>query len=113
MLDSPRGMNKAAVNGSGFAGTLSVYLQPRLLFVFVMGTQFALFTSFMAFGRTLLSASSGWMVELTGWFDFFLISTLVALPGLLLLLWMMRNLPMSIQSNQTGILTPQAKGGEP
>jgi PAT family beta-lactamase induction signal transducer AmpG len=50
------------------------------------GTQFALFTSFMAFGRTLLSASSGWMVELTGWFDFFLISTLVALPGLLLLL---------------------------
>jgi PAT family beta-lactamase induction signal transducer AmpG len=53
------------------------------------------------------------MVELTGWFDFFLISTLVALPGLLLLLWMMRNLPMSIQSNQTGILTPQAKGGEP
>ncbi|MFZ9037018.1 MAG: hypothetical protein ACO3DT_03030 [Gammaproteobacteria bacterium] len=53
------------------------------------------------------------MVELTGWFDFFLISTLVALPGLLLLLWMMRNLPMSIQSNQAGILTPQAKGGEP
>ena len=37
MLDSPRGMNKSAVNRSGFARTLSVYLQPRLLFVFVMG----------------------------------------------------------------------------
>ena len=64
------------------------------------GTQFALFTSFMAFGRTLLSASSGWVVQMTGWFDFFLISTIVALPGLLLLVWMMRNLPMSVQANK-------------
>ncbi len=77
------------------------------------GTQFALFTSFMAFGRTLLSASSGWMVELTGWFDFFLISTLVALPGLLLLLWMMRNLPMSIQSNQSESPAAQTTGQAP
>ena len=77
------------------------------------GTQFALFTSFMAFGRTLLSASSGWMVELTGWFDFFLISTLVALPGLLLLLWMMRNLPMSLQSRETVVPATQSEGGEP
>ena len=62
------------------------------------GTQFALFTSFMAFGRTLLSASSGWVVEQTGWFDFFVISTFVALPGLLLLLWMMYHLPLSEQT---------------
>ncbi len=62
------------------------------------GTQFALFTSFMAFGRTLLSASSGWVVEQIGWFDFFIISTLVALPGLVLLVWMMRNLPLSKQT---------------
>jgi PAT family beta-lactamase induction signal transducer AmpG len=62
------------------------------------GTQFALFTSFMAFGRTLLSSSSGWLVELTGWFDFFVISTFIALPGLLLLLWMMSHLPLSVQT---------------
>jgi PAT family beta-lactamase induction signal transducer AmpG len=62
------------------------------------GTQFALFTSFMAFGRTLLSTSSGWVVEQTGWFDFFVISTFVALPGLLLLLWMMYHLPLSEQT---------------
>jgi PAT family beta-lactamase induction signal transducer AmpG len=61
------------------------------------GTQFALFTSFMAFGRTLLSASSGWVVEMMGWFDFFLVSTVVALPGLLLLIWMMKNLPLSLE----------------
>ena len=64
------------------------------------GTQFALFTSFMAFGRTLLSASSGWVVDQTGWFDFFVISTFVALPGLILLLWMMRNLPLSEQTTE-------------
>ena len=63
------------------------------------GAQFALFTSFMAFGRTVLSASSGWVVEQVGWFDFFVVSTIVALPGLLLLLWMMRNLPMSKQTS--------------
>jgi PAT family beta-lactamase induction signal transducer AmpG len=62
------------------------------------GTQFALFTSFVAFGRTLLSTSSGWVVEQTGWFDFFVISTFVALPGLLLLLWMMYHLPLSEQT---------------
>ena len=73
------------------------------------GTQFALFTSFMAFGRTLLSASSGWVVELTGWFDFFVISTIIALPGLLLLLWMMRNLPMSVQ---TGMPASAASGAD-
>ncbi len=77
------------------------------------GTQFALFTSFMAFGRTLLSASSGWVVELTGWFDFFLISTLVALPGLLLLLWMMRNLPMSMQASRPQLAASPAQGGGP
>jgi PAT family beta-lactamase induction signal transducer AmpG len=52
----------------------------------------------MAFGRTLLSASSGWVVQMMGWFDFFLVSTIVALPGLLLLVWMIRNLPISMQA---------------
>jgi hypothetical protein len=32
-----------------------------------------------------------------GWFDFFLVSTVVALPGLLLLIWMMKNMPMSLE----------------
>ena len=64
------------------------------------GTQYALLTSFMAVGRTFLSASSGWMVELTGWFDFFVISTIIALPGLVLLLWMMKHLPIALQTGQ-------------
>jgi PAT family beta-lactamase induction signal transducer AmpG len=62
------------------------------------GTQFALFTSFMAFGRTWLSAMSGWIADHTDWVTFFIGSTFVALPGLILLLWMMRHLPMEKQA---------------
>jgi len=62
------------------------------------GTQYALFTSFMAFGRTWLSAMSGWLADRTDWPTFFVISTFVALPGLLMLLGMMKRLPMKVQS---------------
>jgi PAT family beta-lactamase induction signal transducer AmpG len=61
------------------------------------GTQYALFTSFMAFGRTWLSASSGWIAQMTDWSTFFIISTFLALPGLIILLLMIRYIPMGIQ----------------
>ena len=64
------------------------------------GTQYALFTSFMAFGRTWLSSASGWVAENTDWVTFFVSSTFAAMPGLLLLLWMMKKLPMQIQKGQ-------------
>jgi PAT family beta-lactamase induction signal transducer AmpG len=64
------------------------------------GTQYALFTSFMAFGRTWLSAMSGWVVDQTDWVTFFIISTFVALPGLLMLLWMMKRLPITSQAGE-------------
>ena len=61
------------------------------------GTQYALFASLMNFARTWLVAPSGWAAEELGWFSFFVVSTFLAVPGLLLLLWMMKQLPMSIQ----------------
>ena len=64
------------------------------------GTQYALFTSFMAFGRTWLSAMSGWVADQTDWVTFFIASTFVALPGLLLLLWMLKRLPMEKQTGR-------------
>ncbi len=78
---------------SAFVAYLSV-----LCNVAYTGTQFALFTSFMSFGRTVLSASSGWVVERTGWKLFFIFSTFTALPGLLVLTWMIRNLPLEEQT---------------
>ena len=49
-------------------------------------TQFALFTSLAAVPRTVVNASTGWIVAETGWLNFFLICTLLALPGMALLL---------------------------
>jgi PAT family beta-lactamase induction signal transducer AmpG len=48
-------------------------------------TQFALFTSLMAVPRTFINASTGWLVGQMGWFDFFLLCTVLAAPGMLLL----------------------------
>jgi PAT family beta-lactamase induction signal transducer AmpG len=49
-------------------------------------TQFALFTSFIAIPRTVANASTGFIVEAVGWTQFFIICTLAAIPGMLLLL---------------------------
>jgi PAT family beta-lactamase induction signal transducer AmpG len=53
-------------------------------------TQYALLSSFMAWARTGLSSSGGWIADETGWVLFFVLTTLAALPGLLLLYWLPR-----------------------
>lgn len=54
------------------------------------GTQYALLTSFMAAGRTVLSSGGGWLADQVDWVTFFVLTTGLAIPGLLLLLWLMR-----------------------
>jgi len=49
-------------------------------------TQFALFTSLASVPRTLASAASGYVVAKIGWFDYFIVCTALAVPGMLLLL---------------------------
>jgi len=49
-------------------------------------TQFALFTSLAAVPRTFANAATGYMVESLGWFKFFILCFLLAIPGMLLLL---------------------------
>ena len=56
-------------------------------------TQYALFSSFMAVGRTVLASGSGWVADRVDWVTFFVVSTFLALPGLALLVWMMKRLP--------------------
>ncbi|MCL1886537.1 MAG: AmpG family muropeptide MFS transporter [Betaproteobacteria bacterium] len=48
-------------------------------------TQYALFTSLAAIPRTFINASAGFIVAQTGWFMFFNICFLLALPGMLML----------------------------
>ncbi|HEX4209339.1 MAG TPA: MFS transporter, partial [Candidatus Binataceae bacterium] len=51
-------------------------------------TQYALLSSLAAVGRTLVASSSGVMADKLGWATFFLITTIVTVPALLLLLWL-------------------------
>lgn len=50
-------------------------------------TQIALFTALVAVPRTFANASTGFIVEWVGWYDFFLLCALLALPGMVLLFW--------------------------
>jgi MFS transporter, PAT family, beta-lactamase induction signal transducer AmpG len=54
-------------------------------------TQYALLTSLAAVGRTTLSASGGALADALGWSPFFAFATAACLPGLILLVWIMRS----------------------
>jgi PAT family beta-lactamase induction signal transducer AmpG len=49
-------------------------------------TQFALFSSFIAIPRTFANASTGFIIEAIGYTQFFIVCTIVAIPGMILLL---------------------------
>ncbi|MBW1739929.1 MAG: AmpG family muropeptide MFS transporter [Deltaproteobacteria bacterium] len=84
----------AVENLSGGMGTAAfvAYLS-SLCNIAYTATQYALLTSFMAFGRTVLSSSGGWLADHMSWISFFVVTTGAALPGLLLLVWITRRLP--------------------
>ena len=50
-------------------------------------TQFALFTALAALPRSIASSLTGFIVEDTGWVAFFLLCTLLAVPGMVVLIW--------------------------
>jgi PAT family beta-lactamase induction signal transducer AmpG len=84
----------AIENLSGGMGTAAfvAYLS-SLCNIAYTATQYALLTSFMAFGRTLLSSSGGWLADHMDWISFFVITTGAAIPGLLLLVWITKRVP--------------------
>lgn len=78
-------------NLAGGMGTAAfvAYLSALCNFQYT-ATQYALLSSFMAFARTTLSASGGWMADHADWTTFFILTTLAAIPGLLLWWWLHR-----------------------
>lgn len=70
----------------GMASAVFVAYLSSLCNLRFTATQYALLSSLAALGRTLLSTSSGWVVEEWGWQMFFITSTVLALPGVLLIL---------------------------
>lgn len=73
---------------SGLGLTVFVTYLSGLANVAYTATQFALLSSLAAVGRTWLSTPSGYLAEMFGWVGFYVLTTIVALPGLLLL-WLL------------------------
>ena len=65
---------------AAFTSYIALETNPRFT-----ATQFALFTSLSAVPRTFINALTGYIVEVTGWTNFFMICFVLAIPGLLLL----------------------------
>ena len=71
--------------GVGLGTTAFVAYMARTTHPAYTATQLALFTSLMAVPRTFINASAGWLVEAMGWYNFFLLCGVLAIPGMLLL----------------------------
>jgi len=79
-----------AENFTGAIGTVIfvAYLSSLCRSPLHTATQFALLTALAAVGRTYLSSGAGFVAEATGWPLFFVVSSLVAVPSLVLLAWL-------------------------
>jgi PAT family beta-lactamase induction signal transducer AmpG len=77
----------AVENLSGGMGSAAfVAYMSSLCSLTFTGTQYALLSSLAAVGRTVVASQAGFLAESVGWVDFFIVSTVVAVPGLLLLM---------------------------
>jgi PAT family beta-lactamase induction signal transducer AmpG len=71
-----------AMAGTALVGYLSSLCSPAFT-----ATQYALLSSLASVGRTLVASSGGLLAEKLGWAPFFLLTTVAAVPALVLLIW--------------------------
>ena len=75
----------------GMATTALVAYLSSLCSVAYTATQYALLSSLMSLGRDVISSSSGYVAEHLSWPSFFLFASLLVLPALGLLWYMIKN----------------------
>lgn len=75
----------AGLGTAAFVGFMAALTDRRFT-----ATQYALLSSLMGVPRVIASAPTGWLAQWLGWPGFFLLCTLIAIPGLLLLRWITR-----------------------
>jgi PAT family beta-lactamase induction signal transducer AmpG len=82
MLGAVIGLEAFAVGlgTAAFTAYIATTTDPRYT-----ATQYALFTSLAAVPRTFFNAATGFIVDQTGWFVFFLLCFALAMPGMMLL----------------------------
>lgn len=69
-------------------------------------TQYALLSSLAVVGRTLVASSGGMLADELGWVRFFLLSTVVTIPSLILLVWIAR---AAVQQDSSGPRPPHVR----
>jgi len=69
------------------AGTALITWLSSLCSPAFTATQFALLSALASLGRTVVASSGGALSEKIGWVQFFLITSVVALPAIFLILW--------------------------
>lgn len=79
----------------GMATTAFVAYLSSLCNVAYTATQYALLSSFMGFARTIFASGGGWMADNMDWVSYFLLTTVAAIPGLVLLAILIRRYPPS------------------
>jgi PAT family beta-lactamase induction signal transducer AmpG len=79
---------------TGLATAAFVAYLSALTSVAYTATQYALLSSFMAFARTFFASIGGALADRLGWINYFVFTTVVAVPGLVLLVWMMKRFPI-------------------
>ncbi|MES1153215.1 MAG: MFS transporter [Dongia sp.] len=80
---------------SGIASAALVAYLSGLCNTAFTATQYALFSSLMANGRTIMSGGSGWLIDHlhNDWALFWIITIFMAIPGLAFLIWIQRLYP--------------------
>lgn len=73
--------------GVGLGTAASVAFIARETSRLAVATQFALLTALASLPRVLASSFSGLLVDNIGWTDFFYLSAMLAIPGMILLYW--------------------------
>jgi MFS transporter, PAT family, beta-lactamase induction signal transducer AmpG len=71
-----------AMAGAALVAYLSSLCSPAFT-----ATQYALLSSLASLGRTLFASSGGILADALGWVPFFLLTTVVTIPALLLIAW--------------------------
>ena len=79
----------SAMAGAALVAYLSDLCSPDFT-----ATQYALLSSLSAVGRTLVASSGGVLADSLGWIRFFLLTTVVTIPALLLLVSIAKRGPL-------------------
>lgn len=84
---------------AGMGATALVAYLSSLCNVAYTATQYALLSSLMSFARDVFAATSGFLAASVSWAVFFLITSLMVLPGIFLLLYLMKHHPINTRPN--------------